>query len=348
MSGLPVLAALAGKEMRDILREKSLVVAFVIQLFLAAFSTLLLTGLSVLYDPESSERTPDGTLAFVGDGAFGTVLRRDSAFDVRFVERQDAFAMFRAGEVLAIVEETQRDGVQHVQLVLPDGELESTLLVTHLKGQLMAYEDQLRSARSERLSAEVYVVSKEPREERPQVYATLLPLLAITPVFLSGAVAGDALSQESRTRTLLLLRAAPVGSGWLVAGKLLVPVLLVPLQVALWMVLFALNGYPMRDFWLVLATVTWLGLLLTSAGLLVAAVVKNESATQAAYAVTVLSLGLASMMLPRDPLNLIALQAVGHTDRAAAHSLLWLASLAIAVTVAAVWFLRRALRRDTL
>jgi len=334
-----------------VLREKSLVVAFLIQLFLAGFSTLLLTGLTALYSPEAVEAAPSATVAYVGPGGFDGYLERAGNLEVEDVFLDEGLAGFRDGTYGAVVQESAPEGEVHtITVLLPDGELDTTLLVTQMKSLLLQFEQDLRQQRSGRLEQELYHLPQDVPSPGPYafVYTTLLPLLVVTPVFLSGAIAGDALSQESRSRTLLLLRSAPVSPGTLVAGKLLVPVLLVPLQVALWLVLFALNGYPTEEPVLLLAVATLLGLLLCGAGLLVAAAVRNESATQAVYALVVLVLAGGSLLLPRDPLNLIALMAVGHVGPAAGASILILAASSVAVAALAAAWTRHRIRTDRL
>ena len=346
------ILAIARKEFADVMREKSLVVAFMVQLFLAGFSTLLLTGLTALYSPEAVERAPPVDIAYVGTGGLDAYLDDADNLDVMALPMDEALTAFRAGDVFAIVQETaiDPDGLRTINLLLPDGELESTLIVTQLKGILLDYEADLREQRSERLDTTLLHLERDIRPDRPYgfVYGTLLPLLVITPVFLSGAIAGDALSQEAKSKTLVLLRSAPVGPLTLVIGKLAVPVLLVPLQVLLWLGLFALNGFASAQIGLILAAATAMGLFLTATGLAVAALVRDESSTQAVYAVVVLLIAVAAMLLPRDPLNLLALLATGSFDASVGLTLAIIGAAAAIATVAAVLWTRRQIAHDLL
>ncbi len=349
---MTALAALSRKELRDVLREKSLITAFLIQMLLAGFSALLLAGLTALHSPETLDAAPDASVAYVGAQEFEVWLRQTGNLDVTNTDGASAVAGFRDGTFDAVIQEeaTDPEGVRSLTLILADGELETTLLSTQLRQMLIDYETQLRQERSERLAQTLVLLDKGPRSETPYafVYTTLVPLLVITPVFLSGAIAGDALSQESKTRTLLILRSAPVSPTVLVFGKLLIPVLLVPVQVAVWLGLFWLNGFPTESPGLVLLAATVMGVLLTAAGTAIAATVRNESTTQAAYAVLVLALGVLSLLLPRDPLNLIALLSVGVVEPKGVATLLLLSGLAALSLVVAVTFTRRRIVSDAL
>ncbi len=349
---MSALAALARKELRDVLREKSLITAFLIQMLLAGFSALLLAGLTALHSPETLDAAPEASVAYVGDGAFEIYLRDQRNLDVTRTTGSLAVEGFHAGAFDAVIEEqaTDPDGVRSITLILAEGELETTLLSTQLRQLLIQYETDLREDRSHRLEQDLVLLEKGPRSETPYtfVYTTLVPLLVITPVFLSGAIAGDALSQESKTRTLLLLRSAPVSPTMLVLGKLLIPVLLVPIQVSVWLVLFWFNGFPTASPGLVLVAATIMGILLTAAGTTIAATVRNESTTQAAYAILVLALGVLSLLLPRDPLNLIALLSVGVLESKGIATLALLSGLATAALLVAVSFTRRRIVSDAL
>lgn len=345
---------LAGKELRDVLRERSLITAFLIQMLLAGFSALLLAGLTALHSPEALDAAPDSDIAYVGDleDGFHVLLRGVGNLGVTFLDAEGAVAGFYAGSFDAVIQEEapDPDGVRHLTIMLADGELETTLLSTQLRQLLIDYETGLRQERAGRLSQELVLLDTGVRPEVPYtfVYTTLIPLLVITPVFLSGAIAGDALSQESKTRTLLLLRSMPVSPTALVVGKLLVPVLLVPVQVMVWLGLFWLNGFPTNQPVLVLASATIMGILLTAAGTAIAATVRNESTTQAAYAVLVLALGVLSMLLPRDPLNLVSILSVGTVEPAGLLTLAILSLLAGAALVLAVAFTRQRIINDAL
>ncbi len=346
------LFTIARKEFRDVMREKSLVTAFAIQLFLAGFSALLLAGLTALHSPESLDAAPQTTVVYLGDQEFEAYLARETNLELLTMEPDEAVAAFRAGELGAIVQETAPDpeGVRDITIILPDGELQSTLLVTQLKALLLEYENDLRQSRFDRLQISYLPDPLDVPAGSPYgfVYATLIPLLVVTPVFLSGAIAGDALSQESRSRTLLILRSTPVSTSTLVLGKLFVPVLLVPVQVGVWLFLFGLNGFPTTEPWIVILFATILGVFLTGTGGIIAAMIRDESTTQAAYAVFVLGLAVFSLLLPRDPLNVVAMLVTGVPDALAWQTVGILVVASAAGLAAAIYLTSRRIKQDLL
>ncbi len=340
--------ALAGKDIRDILRERSIVSSLVMQLFVAGFSTFLSVGLSGLYDPSSIDQFPAADVGYAGPGGFDDYLLRLPNVEVHYTNPEGGRAGFADGTLDALVEETgTNSSVRTVSLLLPKDSLEGTLLLTQLKGQLQTYEHDLRGERQARLDQQVLEIPQPPKGSSfGFVYGNLLPLLILVPVFLSGAIAGDAFMQESHTRTLLLLRSTPLSGAGIVAGKLVVPVLLAPLQVLLWVGLLALNHLPVHNLLLLEAVVTTLALLLASLSIGLAAWVKRPGQVQAGYAVLLLLFAVASLLLPADPLNLVALIATDALQPAVWATLLAYAAAAAAVTAVALPFVARRIRRD--
>jgi ABC-type Na+ efflux pump permease subunit len=298
-----------------VLRERTIVLALVVQLFVAAFSTFLAVGLVALYQPGSVGTSSQMDIAYAGGGGFGDVLEQRDSLNPVAVEPREGLEAFRSGEVdaFALEPEANASQPQRVQLWVPEGEVQSTLLVNELKSALDDYEHELRQERSDRLERDVL------RVEGPDdvsvafdfAYGVLLPLLVAVPVFLSGGITADSLSDEINEGTLTLLRASPLSSAEVAVGKMLTPILLVPAQVALWMGLMWANGLPTAAPGAVFAIALAAGALVCSIGLLVGAMARREGPTQAAYTLVMLAVGGLSLLLPQDPANLIARAGVG-------------------------------------
>lgn len=348
MSGV---LSLAGKEARDIFRERTILVSLLVQLFVAGFSTFLSVGLTGLYDPESVNAFPLTEVAYAGPGGFDAYLRTVPNLDIDAMPVRDALEAYRDGEVGAVVEETWDDAnaTRYVSVLVGDGTVEATLLLTQMKGLLQDYEHDLRVERQERLAQQV-LEAPEARSGRGAsfafTYGTLVPLLILTPIFLSGAIAGDSFVHEVQTRTLLLLRSAPLSGPGLLLGKLLVPVLLAPAQVLLWMGLLELNGIPVPGLALLLAVTTVLALLMAGLGIALASLIRHEGQVQATYALLVLVLSVAALALPHDPLNVLALTATDALPPAGWLTLGVWALAALAAVGAGLPFAARRMRRD--
>ncbi|MEK6984918.1 MAG: ABC transporter permease [Candidatus Thermoplasmatota archaeon] len=343
------ILALARKELADIGREKTITVALVVQLFIAGFSAFLAVGLTGLYDPSASNARTSADVAYVGPGGFDLVLVGERNLDVEKLGAEAAVEAFQEGRIDAVVQETQEaNGTRRISLLVEEGGIPATLLITQMKGLLERYEETLRTERQGRLEQEILKVEPPSRAALPYafVYATLVPLLLFTPVFLSGAVAGDSVTQEVQTRTLVLLRSAPLGTVRILAGKMLIPLLLAPLQFLLWVGLLALNKLPVQNLAGLLALSLACTLVLSGAGVALGAALGRSNAVQAAYALVAILLGLVSLMLPVSPLNLAARLASGSANPEVWLTVGLLALLGVATTAVGMAWAARRLRAD--
>ena len=349
---MPFLAV-AAKDLRDILRERSIVAALLVQFFIAAFSAFLTVGLLGIYDPDSAPAASGLRVAYVGPGGFDRHLASSPGLGWEPMAIEDALDAFGRGEVDAVIEESYGDaaGERTVTALLAEGEIPSTLLTTRLKGLLEDYERELREEWAGRLEAPVLSV-EGPTGRAPLpygfLYGTLLPLLVLTPVFLAGATAGDGFAQEVQQKTLLLLRSAPLGVPALLAGKLLVPLGLVPVQVVLWVGLLGLNGIEVLQLPLLLAWSLLLAMVLCGTALLGAAAAPRQGQAQAVYALAALLLAVSSLALPRDLFNTTALIATDAMDGAAWATLGWVLAAGVAALALGLTFAARQVRNDRL
>lgn len=344
-----MIGALASKEFRDVLRERSLVTMILIQFFIAGFSAFLMVGLSGLYDPSTVQGRAQTDAAYAGPGGFDEYLDDAENINLVRVDAEEAFDLYEAGEVGIVVEEDYIDATTEraITIVLPTDEVQTSLVVNQLKELLLEYEKEVRQDRQERLQQEVIYADNDAVARTDAIfgYTVLLPLLVLTPVFLSGAISTDAFSQELERHTFSLLRAAPMGTATLLAGKLLVPILLVPIQAGLWILLLQLNGFPVGNVGILLALVTVLGIGVSSISVMIAFHVRDAGQAQTLFALMSLTLALGSMMLPRDPLNLVARLGTGFLDVVALWTFLVLALFAVLVALVAYWDVDRMMRR---
>lgn len=218
-------------------------------------------------------------------------------------------------------------------MLLPEGELRTTLLVTLLKDHLKEYERLLREEREPQIQSTVVYVEGA-RDASPYfafAYALLVPVLMIVPTFLSGAIAADAITQELQTRTIELLRASPAGGRGIFLGKVIAPIALAPLQGALWVVLFGLNGITVHHAFPLLLHITAITALVVGAAVFFGLTLQKQGDAQVAYSLLVLLLFGASYLLPQPTLSTMARLAVGSLT-----GLEWSAILGTCAAAAAV------------
>lgn len=310
---------LARRTLGSLRSEKTIVLALVIQLFIAGFSSFLVVGLVSLYDPG----TTNGDALTVSVGVTGnassdvaaTIADDDSRSVVPYPSQAAASAAFQRGDVQALVHATRQPGGRILAAATaPEGSFRTTLVVTELKGALSTLERERRADLDHRLERTPVDL---PPDERSNpyfsfTYTVLLPLLAFLPAFISGSVMADSMAEELERDTLSLLRVAPLSLPEIVDGKAIALVGLAPAQVALWLLLLWLNGTHIANP---------LALLALRVG------ARREA--QLLYSFVALAVFGVASLLPQSPQNLIARLAVDSPT-----TLTW-GLLGVALTVAA-------------
>ena len=322
---------IARRELASLRSEKTIVLALLIQLFVAAFSSFLVVGLVSLYDPGAGEGFTVET-AVAGDdaedllAAVGEVDAMEGRLYGSTEAAADAFADRRVDAALLVT--GTPGGRYEVRVLVPEGNVGTTVVVTQARQALRAFE------RAERGEREAYLESRTlalpPRADASPyfgfTYTVLVPLLLFLPTFIAGSVTVDSLTEELDRGTLELLRVAPVTMTDIVEGKLLAAAGLAPLQAALWLGLLAFNGTAIAPAGSAFETAVGVASLLAlvaataavvaSMGATIALFAPDRRSAQTVYSLGVLGLFGAAALSPVSPANVAARLAVGTADAA--------------------------------
>jgi ABC-type Na+ efflux pump permease subunit len=305
---------IARRELATLRSEKTIVLALLIQLFIAAFSSFLVVGLVSLYDPGSIEgyETTVGVTGDATDDLLRVVDEQGSMSGVAYNSQASARAAFERGEVDAVLLTDRRDGRVFVTATAPDGNVRTTIVVVQLREALSTFERAERDRRSAVLAATP--LDLPPRSGSTPYYGfsytVLLPLLCFLPVFISGSITVDSVTEEVDRGTLELLRVVPVSTVDIVDGKVWAAVVLAPAQAGLWLALLAFNGTTVRHPVAVLLVVAALALLVVTLGAIIALLAPDRRAAQFLYSVGILVAFGGTTLLPLNPINTVARLAV--------------------------------------
>ena len=331
---------IARRELGSLRKEKTIVLALALQLFIAAFSSFLVVGLVSLYDPGQVDGS-EVDVAVTGDAADDLIRASGEVrgVDARFYRSEEsamrAFQNYRATGIDAVIVAETRDERVFVRAVAPDSNVQTTIVVVQLRDTLRFFERAERAERSAYLSS-------SPLELPPEVdsspyfsftYTILLPLLLILPVFISGSITVDAVTEEIDRGTLELLRVAPVSLGEIVDGKLAAAAGLAPIQAGVWLLLLELNGTSVSNPAALVALVGGLSLLICGLGAALALVAPDRRAAQFLYSIGVLLVIGGSALLPHGPVTAAARLGIGSP---ATGDFVAVAAVAVAAIVAYV------------
>lgn len=310
------------KEMRSLINEKTLVLAILIQLFIASFSSFLVIGLTSFYDPESiGADIGNVNLGVYGDRENGLVkmLEEDRRVKLRyfssFSDAKDQFFDNRIDGILVVpnMPENSSDAIK-IDLFLPENDLKSTLITVHLKEPFEEFEQQLRMDDIEKLPpvAKLNVEgAKSTSSYFEFIYGLLIPLLMFTPAFISGGLIIDLITEEFDHNTMDLLRVSPITTGQVIHGKLLLSTIIAPFQAFAWIVLLTMNGIAIYNVIMLLVLVTAITGLLVLCGAILSLQFRERAQVHFIYSILLLLLFTISSLLPNSPFNLTAKLAVG-------------------------------------
>ena len=312
---------LARRELRSLADEKTIVLALLIQLFVAAFSSFLVVGLVSMYQPGSvAGVTVDAAVTGnASDSLLETIDGQSGVYGERYDSTAAAMDAFDRGNADAVFEASRAsDGTVNVFVTVPDANVETTIIVVEVREVLRAYERNAREARVEYL---VDAPLSLPGESGGSPYfgfsyTVLVPLLLLLPAFIGGSVTVDSITEEIDRGTMELLRVAPLSPGEIVDGKLIASVLLAPAQAVLWLALLSVNGTPVANVVPLLTLTTAFALAVSALGAAVSLLTPARRAAQFLYSAGVLGLFGAATLLPGSPANTIARLAIGSADAA--------------------------------
>ncbi|QYZ78977.1 ABC transporter permease [Methanofollis formosanus] len=311
----------AKKDLRGVKSERTIVLAILLQVFIAMFSSFLVVGLTSLYDPAALGEQAGGlAVGYAGaDSALADLLEEPGGFTVYSMDLSEAVAALKERQISAVVyvPDTRPDAEEPVKVTLYTikNDIQGAAAAAGLKEAFEAYEEDLRSVRAGRL-ATVPVDLAAPETAGGQtfflfVYGLLVPLLLFMPAIISASLVIDFVTEEYGAQTLETLLATPVTFTEIFWGKVLAAWLLVPLQAGAWLLLLAANGIHIRNMPAVLLLVSAASLALILLGGVAALHYRERTAAQFVYSTALVAAILAVLAVPGNPAHLLVLLSAG-------------------------------------
>jgi len=313
---------IAKKELGGLFSEKTILLAILLQLFIALFSSFLMVGLSSMYDPSAlagrSHFRYD--IGYAGNTSlFLRDLENSNSFRVHQVDLSTGVELLKERQLSAVVyaPDTAPGADEPVKITLYTlkSDLMGAVADARLKSVFLKYEGELREARIDRITDRPIPLdipaSSDASGYYEFVYGLLIPLLVFLPGIISAALVIDLITEEYQHDTLETLVSTPVSVAEAVWGKALACVMLVPVQAGAWLLLLSVNHIPVADPLLILLHVTLGSLVLILIAALVALHYRERTAAQFVFSTALVVIMLFVLAIPGNPLNLVARLAVG-------------------------------------
>jgi len=316
------LSIIAKKEFRGLFSERTILLAVLLQLFIALFSSFLMVGLTSMYDPSSLSKYSHFrySVGYAGnDSEVLASLHNSPDFRVYKMNLSTAVAALGERKLAAVVyvPDTAVDAQEPVKITLYtlENDLQSAIVDVKLKDIFLQYEANLRQARVARISEQPLPLripsSKGGGDFYEFVYGLLIPLLVFMPAIIASALIIDLITEEYQHDTLETLVSTPISFSEMVWGKVLACEILVPVQAGAWLVLLMINGIAIENAPLILLQVTVSSLVLILLGALTALHYRERTAAQFIFSTALVVVILFALSLPANPMNLLTRLAVG-------------------------------------
>ncbi len=313
---------IAKKEMNSLLNERTLILAIIVQLLIASFSSLLVIGLASFFDPSALSNYDEKTanVGVVGDGELRNFIEKSQVKVYYYQDLALALSDFNNNKIDGIVvipgESSSGTGLIQIDIYLPKSDIRGTFVTLQLKKPLEDYEAFVRDIRSQRIGFEpvrLYVdsVTKKTSTYFEFIYGILIPLLVFTPVFISGGLIIDMFTEEFERKTMELLLVSPASFGEILNGKILTAVLIVPLQAFLWLALVSFNGVAINNIAIILLLVSIITIIVVVLGAIIAVKYKKRLISQYLYSLILILMFLAGYLFADSPFNLVTRLSAG-------------------------------------
>ena len=319
--------SIVSHELKSVRKEKTIMFAILIQLFIASFSSILLVGLMAFYDPDSIGQNTniDLRVGVIGDNQnrFTALLRQRNLHVRVFTDADEAERAFKAGAIDTIVFIPDvKNNILEMKLVLPDMDSRATIVLMVLRGPLEQYENYLRK----QLGVQVRYgdMGGKPYTTYEFLYTLIIPILMFFPAFVAGSMVVDSISEEIQNNTLATLLSAPVSLNLILFAKMAASVIIAVMQCIVWALLLQFNGFAIQNLVLVLAVSMIIAATISLTASLISLLFRDRERSQFIYSIIVVIAVGVSFFLDPSPFGLVARLATGDHYLNAGHVMLYL------------------------
>jgi hypothetical protein len=299
-----------SKELRSLAQERTILIAFAIQLFVASFSSALLSGLIAVYDPDAiglSERLRPRIGVVSGeDHPIVGLLEAHHARVSVYGDIEGAAVAQSEGRLEAVIDVTTEDTFD---IYLPASETQATLLKMVLRLPLKQYERVLRARNG--IEMRYQDLEGRPATSFEFRYGILVPMLMFFPAFVAGGIVIDTVSQELTDRTLETLWSAPLSLNTILLAKSGAALVVTAGQCTLWLGLLRLNGVAVQNWGLVFVLAVIVSWLIAIIATLISLAFQDRERSQFVYALFIVSATSLSTFLAQSPIALVSRLSVG-------------------------------------
>ncbi len=312
---MSIFWAMVKRELKSITKEKTIVLAIIIQLFIASFSSIIAIGLMSFLDPSSIGQNTQIAVrvGIVGDtkSPLAGFLRDKNLPVTTFADVNRAEQAFHSGQVDTVIFIPKSNtGIVNMKLILPDLDSKATVLLMVLKEPLKKYENYLREMNG--VQVKYHNLDGKSPGTYEFLYSLIVPMLMLFPALLAGSIVIDTISEEIENKTLDTLRATPISLNGILVAKIFAAIITVIVQGIMWAMLLRLNNLHIQNLGLVLLLCVIIGTFISIGAAIIALHFKDRERSQFMYSLSLMITAGLSFLLQPSPFSLISRLATGN------------------------------------
>ena len=306
--------AIVKKELASVIRDRTIVISILIQLFIASFSSALLLGMLSLYDSDTIMKYGGSQIKIgmvsASDNPLGSYMTERGLQVVSFATLDAAKVDFFQNKVSAIVLiPADVRNTAEIKIYLPDQDAVASLIRMVIQDPLKQYENYLRGQNG--IEVRYTDLKGKPSVSFEFIYSVLLPMLMFFPAFVAGSMTIDSLTEEMENKTLQTLLSAPLTINGMVGAKIVSSIIISIVQCMAWMALLQFNGIVIQHTgWILLLALIVAGMTSTSAALS-GVLLKDRERSQFIYSLILLVAAAISTLLNISPITTLSRLAIG-------------------------------------
>ncbi len=316
--GLPIVK----KIFNDLLRERSIIFAITLQVFIILTASIMLTNSVNLFNPDEMLEQ-ETTIAITGD------LMLSERLSELFEESDLRYELYTSSdEALRMFEEKHVDGVMsirraeelfpvYVDMYVPKGDVKTSIILSETQRILEVLENEMRE---ERLAEpDAIMLDKLRMTQRSNsiatqifetLYSILIPFLLLMPGVLLGGMVIDILIEELEKKTLNLLMLV-ISFRRYIFELIIATLAISTLQILVWQILISIQGIMISNLPKITVLVIMMNLIMFIFCIIITLAVMDKTKAQLIYSFMVL-LTFASMPLfSINPIRVISRLAIG-------------------------------------
>ena len=316
--GLPIVK----KIFFDLLREKTIVFAILLQLFIILTASLLMTNSMSIFNPENVLGDTIN-IAITGDRTLSERVKQyfdEPNMNVVIIEDyNEALEKFYSEDVDVVIDIGIRDNFVpiYIELILPKGDIKHSMILAQIKDKLEIYENVLREkhlAEPDSIMLDRLRIKETSNPVATQIfealYSILIPFLILMPGILLGGLIIDILIEELEKKTLNIL--VLIVSFRRYIFELIIATLSISMiQILTWQFLLTFQGIIIYNLPEITAITIMLNFIMFIFCVILTLAVMDKTKAQVIYSFLVLLLFASMPLFQINPIRVISRLAIG-------------------------------------